>query len=90
MSVDRQLAHSRELEFPAVTICNTNPVKQSNLYLVPELNNLINKNNNNPLGEKKRRKKRDCMFIKLSELLASYRLVNHKLITLIKYITHNT
>ena len=45
---------SRELTFPAVTVCNTNPVKSSALHLSPALNGLVES-----WEEGKKRKKRE-------------------------------
>lgn len=37
-----EMEYERELTFPAVTVCNMNPVKYSMIGLVPELEQLIN------------------------------------------------
>ena len=39
-TVKKQWLHSTEVTFPAVTVCNTNPVKQSMLHLSSEVSAL--------------------------------------------------
>lgn len=37
-----EMEYERELTFPAVTVCNMNPVKSSLVYIVPEIEALLN------------------------------------------------
>ena len=41
--VEKEWRHSGEVEFPAVTVCNTNPVKQSLLHLSPRMSALVDR-----------------------------------------------
>ncbi len=64
-SIEVRLTEARELEFPAVTVCNANPIKKSALEAAaganPQLQELLNLDNP---GGKKRRRKRACEYNK--------------------------
>ena len=61
-SIDVRITASRELEFPAVTICNANPIKKSALEAEasnnPELQQLLDLDG--PGVAKSRRKRQTC------------------------------
>ena len=55
--VKKEWVQSTDVTFPAVTVCNTNPVKQSLLYLSPRLSALVNRWTGE--NRKRRRKRRE-------------------------------
>ena len=63
--IDVRIAEARELEFPAVTVCNANPIKKSALVALSENNPLLQQlvdleAGNTQNNKKKRRRKRSA------------------------------
>jgi hypothetical protein len=69
-SIDVRISEARELEFPAVTVCNANPVKKSALIEAagdnPQLQELLALDGDN---EQKKRRKRSVEKAQLQQLL---------------------
>ena len=59
-SIDVSLTEARELEFPAITVCNANPIKKSALEAAAGDNKQLQQllDLDAPGGKKKKRKKR--------------------------------
>ena len=60
--VKKEWVHSTDVTFPAVTLCNTNPVKQSLLHLSPRMSALVNRWASSQ--DRKKRRKRDTSTAK--------------------------
>lgn len=64
--VKREWLHATELQFPAVTVCNTNPVKQSLTHLSPRMNALLER-----LAHNRRRKRRSVEAAGVDDVIQS-------------------
>ena len=63
-SIDVSLTEARELEFPAITVCNANPIKKSALEAAAGDNKQLQQllDLDAPGGKKKKRKKRAGVY----------------------------